>query len=97
MERREGMMRRGEHAEPACADITFTEVTSWARELAGLHARFAYRFARPEPRRRVLSYLRGLLSPTERKNGWHLAEYVGEATPDGIQRLLATAKWPRAT
>ena len=40
------------------------------------------------PRRRALGYLRGLLSDTERKNGWQLAEYLGEATPDGVQHLL---------
>jgi SRSO17 transposase len=40
-----------------------------------------------------LAYLRGLTSPVERKNGWQLAEQAGEATPDGMQRLLATADW----
>jgi SRSO17 transposase len=29
----------------------------------------------------------------ERKNGWQLAELAGEATPDGMQRLLNTAHW----
>jgi hypothetical protein len=43
--------------------------------------------------RRALAYLRGLLSPVERKNGWQLAEEAGEATPDGKQRLLAVADW----
>jgi len=28
-----------------------------------------------------------------RKNGWQLAEHAGEATPDGMQRLLSTADW----
>ncbi len=69
------------------------EVAEWATGLAALHARIAGRFFRPEPRRRALAYLRGLLSPVERKNGWQVAEQVGEATPDGIQRLLATARW----
>jgi SRSO17 transposase len=41
----------------------------------------------------VLAYLRGLLGNVGRKNGWQLAEYAGEATPDGMQRLLATADW----
>jgi SRSO17 transposase len=48
---------------------------------------------RLEARRRLLGYLRGLLSPVERKNGWQLAEQAGEATPDGMQRLLAAARW----
>jgi SRSO17 transposase len=58
-----------------------------------MHARIAPHCARREPRARALTYLRGLLGPIERKNGWHLAEYVGDPTPDGIQRLLATYEW----
>jgi SRSO17 transposase len=69
------------------------EVQGWAAGLAALHARVAGRFARAEPRRRVLAYLRGLLGNVGRKNGWQLAEHAGEATPDGMQRLLATADW----
>ena len=53
----------------------------------------AGRFRRPEPRRRALTYLRGLLSPVERKNGWQLAEQAGDATPDGVQRLLYNYRW----
>jgi SRSO17 transposase len=68
-------------------------VESWAAGLAALHARVAHRFARAEPRRRALAYVRGLLSPVERKNGWQLAELAGEATPDGMQHLLARADW----
>ena len=41
----------------------------------------------------MLDYLRGLLSPVERKNGWQLAERAGDATPDGVQRLLSTYVW----
>jgi SRSO17 transposase len=69
------------------------EVRAWAAGLQALHARIAGRFTRAEPRRRVLAYLRGLLGNVGRKNGWQLAEYAGEATPDGMQRLLATADW----
>jgi hypothetical protein len=58
-----------------------------------LHAQIGGRFARAEPRRRVLAYLRGLLGNVGRKNGWQLAEHAGERTPDGMQRLLATAGW----
>jgi SRSO17 transposase len=73
------------------ADIQ--EVRAWATGLQALHVRIAGRFARAEPRRRVLAYLRGLLGNVGRKNGWQLAEHAGEATPDGMQRLLATADW----
>jgi len=34
-----------------------------------------------------------LLSPCERKNGWQIAEIVGDATPDGMQRLLNATQW----
>jgi SRSO17 transposase len=73
--------------------VELGEVESWARGLEELHARIAPRFTRSEPRHRALAYLKGLLSPIERKNGWHLAEQAGEQTPDGIQRLLNTALW----
>jgi SRSO17 transposase len=73
------------------ADIQ--EVQAWAAGLNALHARIAGRFVRAEPRRRALAYLRGLLGNVTRKNGWQLAEHAGERTPDGMQRLLATADW----
>lgn len=69
------------------------EVGAWAAGLEELHARIAPRFARSEPRERVLAYVRGLLAPLERKNSWTVAERAGEAIPDGMQRLLATADW----
>ena len=56
--------------------------------LTALHARVAGRFARPEVRARARRYLAGLLGRVERKNGWQLAEAVGEAGPQGVQRLL---------
>jgi SRSO17 transposase len=75
----------------AATDIE--EVQAWAVGLEALHARIAPRFARAEPRRRVLAYLRGLLGNVGRKNGWQLAEHAGERTPDGMQRLMSTADW----
>jgi SRSO17 transposase len=55
--------------------------------------RIAARFGRVEPRRRALAYVRGLLEPVERKNGWQLAEAAGDRTPDGMQDFLARAQW----
>ena len=69
------------------------EVARWAEGIKRVHECIAGRFRRPEPRRRALEYLRGLLSPVERKNGWQLAEQAGDATPDGVQRLLSTYRW----
>ncbi len=50
-------------------------------------------FTRSEPRKRFMTYLGGLLSEVERKNGCSIAEYAQEIAPDGMQRLLTTAKW----
>ncbi len=69
------------------------EVARWAEGIERVHECIAGRFRRPEPRRRALAYLRGLLSPVERKNGWQLAEQAGDATPDGVQRLLYNYRW----
>jgi SRSO17 transposase len=74
-------------------DLDVAEVAAWAAGLEEVHARIAPRFARSEPRERVLAYVRGLLAPVERKNSWTLAEQAGEANPDGMQRLLAAADW----
>ena len=68
-------------------------VGGWAEGLTALHARIAGRFARPEVRARARRYLAGLLGRVERKNGWQLAEALGEPGPHGVQRLLNAATW----
>ena len=69
------------------------EVEVWAKELNIVGTRIGARFERSEPRERAVKYIQGLMSDIPRKNGWQLAEYAGEATPDGMQRLLSTATW----
>src|SRR5919112_1322007 len=69
------------------------QITAWQEELNALHARIAPHFQRPEARSRAGRYLAGLLDPVERRNGWQLAEQLGERSPDGVQRLLRTARW----
>jgi SRSO17 transposase len=68
-------------------------VRGGAAALDRLHERIAHRFGRAEVRARVRRYLRGLLARVERKNGWQLAEAIGEAGPQGVQRLLNAAAW----
>src|SRR5713226_5788722 len=68
-------------------------LTRWSETLAELHARIAHRFRRPEVRERVGRYLTGLLARVERKNGWQLAEAIGELQPRSVQRLLSEAVW----
>jgi SRSO17 transposase len=69
------------------------EVEGWAAEFERLCERIGPRFARPEVRRRAAGFLGGLLGGVDRKNGWQLAEHAGETTPDGMQRLLTSARW----
>lgn len=80
-------------AKPRAPFPSEADLRTWAAELDAVAAKLAARFERAEPRQRALRYLTGLLSTTERKNGWQLAELAGEPTPDGMQRLLSTAHW----
>src|SRR4051812_1553199 len=70
-----------------------SEAEGWARGLDEVVARLAPRFGRVEPRRRASAYLRGLLAPLGRKNGWQLAGAAGDRTPDGMQDLLGRMRW----
>ncbi len=70
-----------------------TAIGAWTDEFAALVGQIGPRFARSEARRHAADYLRGLLGRTERKNGWQLAEAVGDATPYGLQQFLYRAAW----
>ena len=70
-----------------------TQIAAWQADLTALQARIAPRFGRPEVRARAGKYLAALLEPLERRNGWQVAEALGERSPDGVQRLLRTARW----
>jgi SRSO17 transposase len=86
-------MKQNKHTIRTETKTTASDVCCWVQPLFRLHELLAPRFARPEPYRRVLAYLQGILSETSRKNGWQLAEHAGEARPDGMQRLLSQAVW----
>jgi SRSO17 transposase len=73
--------------------LTDDDLAAWVAGLDDLFALVAGRFHRVEPRRRARAYVRGLLAPLAAKNGWTLAEAAGDATPDGMQRLLNAAAW----
>ncbi len=73
--------------------LTDAEIAGWQVGLGALHTRIAGHFRRAEARERAKRYLTGLLDHVERKNGWQLAEHLGEAGPQGVQRLLNAAEW----
>ncbi len=73
--------------------MTPEELEKWAGDFEVFHARFADLFTRSEPREQAAKYIRGLMAPVERKNGWQIAEAIGDKAPDLTQRLLYQAKW----
>lgn len=69
------------------------DLDEWERELSGVVTRIQPLFYRTESKRHAEQYFRGLLSPLARKNGWTIAEYVGETEPKALQRLLNLSPW----
>ncbi len=65
----------------------------WARELEAVAARIGAFVTHPQPRARVGRFLGSTLAGGGRRNGWQLAEAAHEATPYGMQRLVASAAW----
>jgi FOG: Transposase len=47
----------------------------------------------PESKKHAQQYVRGLLAPIERKNGWTIAQHVGEKEPKATQRFLNLTPW----
>jgi len=80
-------------AVPAPEAKLVATLATAAEEVPMVAQRLTPRFARSEARRHAQAYLWGLLSPVERKNGWQLAEVVGDRTPYAIQHLLGRADW----
>src|SRR5215212_5909835 len=76
--------------EPAMSTVDLDALTD---AFLTFHARFAPSFYRSEVRARSARYLRALVSPVQRKNGWQLAEAIGDPDPNGVQRLLTRARW----
>jgi len=71
-------------------------LSAWEQQFDHLTKRIAARFARLEARQQASAYLRGLLSPIKRKNGWQLAEHLGYRAPHRVQHLLDRAVWDEA-
>jgi hypothetical protein len=67
----------------SCSDLQ-----DWSTEFELLTARVGSLFVHPKSRAHSRQYLEGPLAPIERKNGWTIAEYVGEKEPKAMQRFL---------
>jgi SRSO17 transposase len=66
---------------------------AWSESFNEMYAQVAGTFGNAAVRRHGRAYLLGLLSHTERKNSWSLAEFAGDVSPDGMQRLLNFSPW----
>lgn len=73
--------------------VTIDDVREFNSELDVLLARVGGMFGRKDSRRHARDYIRGLLAPIQRKNGWTIAEYVGEREPKALQRFLNLSPW----
>ena len=75
--------------------VTERDVVRWSRELERVAERIRPRFGRPELRARAPAYLRCLIANIERKNGWQLAEFAGDATPVNLSTSSAVRSGTR--
>ncbi|WP_411756458.1 IS701 family transposase [Rhodococcus sp. DK17] len=73
--------------------VSVVDLEEWASEFDKVLTRIEPLFVHENSLRHAGQYLRGLLAPIERKNGWTIAEYVGEKEPKAMQRFLNLALW----
>jgi SRSO17 transposase len=69
---------------------------SWEEQLEAALQRLDPCLPRKQVRQQAKDYIKGLLSPVERKNGWQLAEHLGHPNPYRVQHLLDRAIWDAA-
>lgn len=73
--------------------VTAADVDSWESQFGELLRRLDAVFPGVVAHGHAEDYLRGLLSPLPRKNGWTIAEHVGDEEPKKLQRFLNVARW----
>ncbi|HEY3952749.1 MAG TPA: transposase [Streptosporangiaceae bacterium] len=73
--------------------VTAADLATWDAEFNDICKRIEPLFCRTDSRAHVVRYLRGLLAPLERKNGWTIAEYSGLHEPKALQRFLDLTPW----
>ena len=73
--------------------VTREDLAAWDAEFKDICARTRRLFYRTDSRAHAAQYLRGLLAPLERKNGWTIAEYSGLHEPKALQRFLNLTPW----
>ena len=75
--------------------VTVEQVQGWDEDFREFFLGFSHWFSRADIRWQAFKYLRGLLAPLERRNGWTIAEQAGDATPDAMQGLMCSPCFDR--
>lgn len=73
--------------------VTKDDLEAWDAEFNSICELTSPLFYRTDSRAHAVRYLRGLLAPLERKNGWTMAEFVGLREPKALQRFLNLTQW----
>lgn len=76
---------------PLSAELV--QIGGWREEFDRLHARLRPHAARRRTHDQMKLHLEGVLGQAERRNGWHLAEAVGDRSPYAMQHLLGRSSW----
>jgi SRSO17 transposase len=80
-------------APDVAGGVTREDLAVWDQEFRVVCARLDGLFYRTDSRAHARHYVRGLMAPLERKNGWTIAEYSGDLEPKALQRLLNLSPW----
>ena len=67
--------------------------SEYEEEFKKLTNRLGKAFTNISGNQNMQKYLRGLLGTAERKNGWQMAEYLGDATPYSIQQFIYRGRY----
>ena len=67
--------------------------TCWEQAYERFWGTFNSCFNYKKTARRAREYVRGLMATLERKNGWQLAEFIGDSSPYAVQNFLSRAVW----
>jgi SRSO17 transposase len=73
--------------------VTKDDLKAWDAEFSNICELISPLFYRTASRAHAVRYLRGLLAPLERKNGWTMSEFTGLREPKALQRFLNLTQW----
>jgi len=73
--------------------VTEDDLKAWDAEFDKVCELINPLFHRTDSRAHAERYLRGLLAPLERKNGWTMSEFTGLREPKALQRFLNLTQW----